>query len=128
MNRTFQTLLLWILMIALPMQATAAVMKASCGSSHHAMQADHMHSDHVSASTDLACKGSPAANADKSIEHDGHSTCSACASCSVAAAPPSAHVKTAEFNTFIKSALASSSVLAGFIPAGPERPPRSFLA
>jgi hypothetical protein len=38
MNRIVRTLLIWLIIAALPMQATAAVINASCGSVHHPAQ------------------------------------------------------------------------------------------
>lgn len=153
MNRIFKTLLIWLLVIALPVQVTAAVIKSSCGTDHHAMTTQHLapepartfdhhhgahgaaHSvqpEHASAQADLAdaaLSTTDAIPADKPVKHDGHSTCSACAACCIGAvAPPSAHVKTPHFTDFTTRTVLSSKFLSGFIPAGLERPPRDFLA
>jgi hypothetical protein len=157
MNRIFKTLLIWLIVAALPIQATAAVVKASCGSAHHPAQMQDSFFEHASAfdvaQHDAMTMEVHHAHADQASMHEkfadevlsardktdattslvqadhGHSTCSACAACCVAAvAPPPAQVKAPEFSQFEKSFIASSKLLTGFIPAGLERPPRLFLA
>jgi hypothetical protein len=48
MNRILRTLLIWIIIAALPIQATAAVVKASCGSAHHPAQMQNSSFSHSS--------------------------------------------------------------------------------
>lgn len=144
MNRILKTLLLWLIVVALPIQATAAVIKASCGSAHHAMlttmheqdipvhEHDHsvmaMHEHHAHAAYD-GVDGMSAADIFSGQDIQEHSSCSACAACCVGAvAPPSAAVQTPEFTSFETAGVASATLIAGFIPASPERPPRFFLA
>lgn len=157
MNRIFKTLLIWLIVVALPMQAAAAVVKASCGSTHHSaqvqdsvvehasavevahhdamtMEAHHAHADQASMHAEfaedvLSANETEDATASLAQADHGHSTCSACAACCVAAvAPPPAQVRAPEFSQFKKSFIVSSKLLTGFIPAGLERPPRIFLA
>jgi hypothetical protein len=157
MNRIFKTLLIWLIIAALPIQATAAVVKASCGSAHHPAQmqnsffghapaADVPHHEHLSTEAhhghadQASTHGEFAGHASSVDEMTGaeatfnqadqeHSTCSACAACCVGAvAPPPAQVRAPEFSQFKTSSIVSSKLLAGFIPAGLERPPRFFLA
>ncbi|MDQ9170067.1 hypothetical protein Q8A64_06530 [Oxalobacteraceae bacterium R-40] len=157
MNRIFRTLLIWLIIAALPMQATAAVVKASCGSAHHpaqmqnsfaghapaadvphhehaSMDAHHAHADQASVHGEFAddvLSVNATADAQTSLHQtdQDHSTCSACAACCVGAvAPPPAHLKAPDFSQFKTSGIGSSKLLTGFIPAGLERPPRFFLA
>jgi len=138
MKRTLKTLLLLLVIAALPLQGAAAAMRLSCGpdhhhpaqgasaagAHHHSATAPHSDADHAAFKT--------AANADHApVAPDGHahSYCSACAACCVgSAAPPSASIPTAsrEGSEFI--AVAPAPLLAGFIPASLERPPRTIFA
>jgi hypothetical protein len=67
MNRIVRTLLIWLIIAALPMQATAAVINASCGSAHHPAQMQSSSFAHASA-TDAAH------DEHQHASHHGHST------------------------------------------------------
>lgn len=147
MNRIFKTLLLWLLMAALPIQGFAAAIKASCGQAHLSsvpavsIVKTHDHGDrltnhhHADATGDASGHdehGASSSVADKSSDakpiHKS-SYCSACALCCVGAvALPSSHNWTPEYSSseFI---ISPPAVLAtGYIPAGLERPPRQVAA
>jgi hypothetical protein len=143
MNRLFKTLLLWLLIAALPLQGFAAAMKASCGSAQHdllqvaIMDDEHhddgvvTHSHHHDAGADSSLSDS-AANTDKSsATHDKHqhSSCSACAACCVGAvAPPSASIWTPTYSSSEMVVISPSPLVTGYIPGGLERPPRHTFA
>jgi hypothetical protein len=145
MHRFFKTVLLWLLMAALPIQGLAAVVKASCGQTHHALMSattptaqdaavnQHSHSDGATHSHPAHATGAPVqANvpADISTVPDVKSSyCSACAACCFGAvAPPVSALKTPEPDFFERAVPALTSRLASHIPPSLERPPRYFLA
>ena len=138
MNRAFKTLLLWLLMAALPLQGFAAAMPSNCGSAHHGLavteahhhdgMTEHSHDGagtHHSAS-DSAVKANHSPGA--SHEHQ-HSSCSTCAACCVgASAPPSSFPMTPAYGSSESFAISQAPLVAGFIPAGLERPPKHIFA
>ena len=139
MHRTLKTLLLLLLIAALPLQGAAAAMRLSCGPAHHHQPAQlasatgaphhdaaaaHFDSDHSAFDATASAEQAPAAQ----VGH-AHSSCSACAACCVgAAAPPSASIPTAPLEGSEFIAVAPAPLLAGFIPASLERPPRTVFA
>ena len=137
MNRLLTTLLVWLLMATLPLHALAASVNLSCtpvphhmgapsGQGHTAPEraADDMHAHHGGHAAD--------ANANADDDADGgeaadlpHSSCSACSVfCVGAVAPPSAPLSLPGAIGSESVAVASADVLTGFIPDGPQRPPR----
>jgi hypothetical protein len=147
MNRALKTLLLWLLITALPVQGLAAVMKASCGPAHHSSlpivimaAADHHHGDathaHHQHHHDAAMHSVADASAsDSHTTTDGSSAkhesayCSACAACCVGAvAPPPASDWTPTHSSSETAAPSPAPLVAGFIPDGLERPPRCISA
>jgi hypothetical protein len=142
MHRILKTFLLWLLIAALPIQGMAAVVKASCGPTHHqsvaAMMAEHHHAhdghhhhadaniaadEHRSASSTASDKASDKAQAQKSA------FCSACAACCFGAAAPPPVVFWSP--TLVRSEakpIPLAVLFTGYIPAGLERPPRHFSA
>lgn len=144
MNRTLKTLLLWLLIAALPIQGLAAAMQASCGPAHHtalaisAITDAHPHAGKVTYSHDgqdalthHAASDSPVTAEHSSGTQQKHqsSFCSACAVCCVAAvAPPSAAIHTPVYSNSGPVVLSPSPLVTGFIPAGLERPPKRISA
>ncbi|MGB6054291.1 MAG: hypothetical protein WBG17_03525 [Burkholderiaceae bacterium] len=143
MKRTLQTLLLLLLMASLPLQSGAAAWRLACGpdharqavmaGSHHggdhqvAAAHPHQHADHASPAADTA--GASATDHAPVPDLHPHSTCSTCTSCCTgSAAPPPMPGLAPTYATPIFSALPSSPLLAGFIPAGLERPPKHVFA
>lgn len=142
MNRVLKTLLLWLLLAALPLQGVAAAINMACGpmehhgltemtmpvqSHHHAGEAMGMSDiDAPDASLELSSTVSP----DKSFsDKHKHSTCSACATCCVGAvAPPSVAVMTSTYTSSLPSVVTPAPLVTGFIPAGLERPPKRITA
>jgi len=142
MNRVFKTLLLWLLMAALPIQGMAAVVKASCGSRHHAMQnaapvaaqvVEHHHdagsASHAHHAFDTVSAGEPGDGSPDVKPVQKTSYCSACATCCIGAAAPPPTVFLASIVTSVEAAIAPPVIsFTGFIPAGLERPPRPHSA
>lgn len=149
MTRVIKTLLLWLLMAALPLQGLAAVMKASCGPAHHAgvpaaMLAEGHHHDHAGGdhhhhhdfAQHAAAGGAHADNTDDATDSasaastiNTSSYCSACAACCVGAvAPPSVTLWTPGDAAAETIFIAPASLVTGHIPAGLERPPRKISA
>jgi len=141
MNRLFKTLLIWLLVLALPAQALGSVIKLSCGPTHHARASMNIsmpqHSHHGMESTtahhhdtaDDAVKGDASAESSAASPDYQSATCSACATCCAGAAVMHSELSwTPSYrNSFIPAPSAVSS-FTGHIPAGLERPPRLLLA
>jgi hypothetical protein len=136
MNRSFKTLLLWLLISLLPIQGMAVVMATSCGeftsvtanaaAQHHAAPAHCPPDAAASASVDRA-----SADADDASDSSStvHHSCSACAACCVGASAPPSAVLPATGHALSESCFAAPGVPGGgFIPAGLERPPKSVFA
>jgi hypothetical protein len=142
MNRILKTLLLWLLIVALPSQGAAAAITASCKSvssntpsavlhtaiPHSVIALHHSHQDgnavaHPAAPDDVSgfASGDPP---EPRHLHEGGS-CSACAACCVgASAPPSQTALSAVSGHMSLAIRLPATAFSGFIPAGPERPPR----
>lgn len=142
MNRSLKTFLVWLLMAILPLHALAASAGMSCAPDHRqASQKRDFNSavHHDMAASMHAHHGTHASSADKAasdthtpsakIEKLTHSSCSACSAlCAGAVAPPSAFLPIPSFDgsdAFLES---PSAIVPGFIPDGPQRPPRRHFA
>jgi hypothetical protein len=134
MNRVLKTFLLWLLLAALPLQGIAAAVQASCGPAAHdgaaemTMQAKshHHEGDGAADSASVVAASSDGDSAD--IQHK-NSVCSACAACCVGAvAPPSISTLTPAYSTSLPAVSSPAPLVAGFIPAGLERPPKRITA
>lgn len=144
MTRLFHTLLLWLLMAALPVQGMAAAIGTSCAPIEHAgipmlapsgLQQDHgathHHDEYHSAPAVQHLHGSDAGSAPDHAPAGKHkqSTCGVCASCCTGAvAPPSAPVPMPEHDHAGVALPPFHLPVTGFVPAGLERPPRPFPA
>jgi hypothetical protein len=148
MNRLLTTLLVWLLMATLPLHAVAASVNLSCAPAPHHMGAAPHTADHPAAHP--AAHPAPAsdeAHAHHDIhashagdtvaathtadgEHAGstelpHSSCSACSVfCVGAVAPPSALLALPGVDGSESVVIAPVDFVTGFIPDGPQRPPR----
>jgi aldehyde:ferredoxin oxidoreductase len=137
MNRLLTTLLVWLLMAALPLHAVAASINLSCAPSQQHMgtaTADHAqhtaaadphahHEGHASDATDAPADSSGAAQ-DEASELS-HSSCSACSAfCIGAVAPPSSSLSLPSFDGAETLVAAPADFGTGFIPDGLQRPPR----
>jgi hypothetical protein len=146
MFRALKTLLLWLLIAALPVQGFAAVAKASCGPAHHNAapvavmtgephhgddEVHHSH-DRGDGSMHAAAEGASSdssASADKLSGTYKSSYCSACVACCVGAvAPPSALILPAAYSSSETVVVSPLPLVAGYIPDGLKRPPRSISA
>lgn len=130
MTRAFKTFLVWLLMAVLPLHAVAAGVGMSCMPQHQAAKveakaqhgADQAHAHHGH---------HEAVQADDVPEADTqtHSSCSACSVfCVGAVAPPSAYMPLLSFDGSESVVVTPAAFAAGFIPDGPQRPPRRHSA
>lgn len=148
MGLSIRTLLIWLLVLAVPAQAAAAATMAFCGPNHHgggqasvshqvvtgehahhgsAAQAPHGHPG-VATQSDVDAPAATAGTADAAQGQADKHKCSACASCCSAGAilstvptVPAADVSPTVFITVVPS-------VSAFAADGPDRPPRIFLA
>jgi hypothetical protein len=138
MNRSLKTFLIWLLMAILPLHAVAAGVGMSCAPdssqvSHKVERIDaahpgagiEMHAHHGAHASGAGDSGSDTHAQPAKFEKQAHSSCSACSAlCAGAVAPPSALLAVPSFggsDVFLVSPLA---MVPGFIPDGPQRPPR----
>ncbi len=131
MNKKFKTVLLWLLLFAIPLQGFATSSMLFCEISHHhevtTMQVSALEHDHDGHQHELSATVSDHGHHNDGFQHD-MTKCSACAACCVGAAivsslgngfsltPPESHPIPFSIVRF-----------AGHIPAGLERPPRLIL-
>lgn len=142
MNRLLKTLLLWLLVAVLPLNAVGATLSMSCGPVHHkALEvasshnphhhdgADTAHDHHHDASSVAGVMSDPGAQNDASSGTHKHATCSSCAAgCIGAVAPPSCSISAAVFEGSEMITVSPSPFMAGFMLSGLERPPKRILA
>jgi hypothetical protein len=150
MDRVFKHLLLWFLMAALPVQGMAAIIKANCGPRHHtsfsigmaapekAMVHELVHDAHLSDThaqaasewdeTKSAETENSLTNSDEPPNHSA-SYCSACAACCAGSVAPPVAISSLPGADSVGGAVVylPDSYL-GYIPAGLDRPPKSFSA
>jgi hypothetical protein len=129
MRRVVKIMLMWLLVLALPVQGLAAQRMLFCTPAQHAVvqvQAEHDHTAHMHAEhgqADATADAATTAQADAS-----HGKCSACASCCAALGIVAAPLV---FDLSPPSPDYSASVFAGhsgYTPSRLDRPPRSPLA
>jgi hypothetical protein len=132
MLRSVKTLLIWLLLTALPMQGIAAAAMQSCRSveqitataivaADDAHPGPVMHAHHHAAQHD--------GHHHASGKHDASTSCSACASCCIGAAPLPAGLNWTFVHNRSEPVIASPApFMTGFIPGSLERPPRTISA
>ncbi|WP_395400926.1 hypothetical protein ACHMW6_25220 [Pseudoduganella sp. UC29_106] len=142
MIRFFKTCVLWLLILALPMQVQAAVAQLSCNASHQQRPAGlAAKSGHVvygkaflRTKRSMLAKGAPhgvklAKKAVSVTADEEHATCAPCVACCGAAPvlPNASKVASViESSELHFAALPDSQP--GYIPEGLERPPRHFAS
>jgi hypothetical protein len=140
-----RTAMMWLLLAALPVQGWAVATMVHCGPSHQRatlravdaispVQHAHSHeghdhgSHHASVVADDADTGPSPAGSDAQSLSMGKFKCSACATCCLGMALPSAVLT---FDASVSSDSLEPGMPRGhavFLTAGLERPPRTFLA
>lgn len=127
MVRSIRTLLVWLLVLAVPAQAVAAVTMVSCGQAHHAAATTAAHAHHDT-QVDADHSAVDEAAAPTQGTHAKVKTCSACAACcSMGALPstvlalPAADIAPAVFSVVVPGVVR-------FVVDGPDRPPRNASA
>lgn len=142
MNRFLKTLLLWLLLAALPFQGIAAAMQTACGpmeengSAGRTMPVQFHHHDgetvdmaHADVADSDTVMKSPSSSDKSSDTQHTHSTCSVCASCCVGAvAPPSTLNLTPTYSDSLPVAIHPTPLVTGIVPGGLERPPKRITA
>lgn len=143
MSSLVRTLLVWLLVLAVPAQGIAAATMAFCGPGHHggasarvavSVPAGHSHHGDSSFVHGLDAGASfDAASADEPMDtekadHAPQQKCSACASCcslgALLSTVPVVPVAAPEPTVFITAVLTFDAVAAD----GPDRPPRHVLS
>lgn len=141
MNRTVKTILVWLLMLVLPLHAVAASVGMSCApvGLHQAAPSEAAHHPGAADATLLRAGAhhghGSAGHGPESADHEHaaspdpvkkpHSSCSACSVlCAGAVAPPSVIPPLPSFDGSDARIVQPAAFGAGFIPDGPQRPPR----
>lgn len=142
MRARLRSLFLCFLILSLPLQGVAGVVKFECGMEHHSLAADTGESDampiegmalagahengHEHAYASVQTVSAPDEDCDEDSGSHKRSGCGTCANCSIGAyAPPPVMAVTA-FEEAVSTALQFSlSSFTGHVPARIERPPRT---
>ena len=146
MRLSLRSLLIWLMVLAMPVQAVAAASMQHCGAAHRLMQmgstaavtpdgddpahdaTPHLHAD---AGTGLDADLSAGNSSDTSLSATplvDDFTCSACANCCSAVALPSSLVRLPAPDIEVHASALPGSGLISFMSGGIDRPPRTFLA
>ena len=144
MNTILRSLIVWLVLLAVPFQGFASAAMLACGAGHatpaqaamphvgHAMthgMAGHDMSGHDMAAHDHASMAHAASSQPDTFDHGGAHLCSACSACSIGAAIAPALLPALAVHA---APLLSVPIDDGRLPsvhlALPERPPRPFLA
>ena len=155
MQRVFRAFLVWVMVIAMPVQGMAASVMLFCGPSHERMMQGLMadapvspsshaanpgrepaatgHGVHEHASPEYPVADEPAAGADASgvnglSKHHGKFTCSACAACCSALVLPASFVLPVPSSPEHLAPMSPVEPVASHQPDGLDRPPRTVLA
>jgi hypothetical protein len=132
MRLSLRPLLIWLMVLAVPIQAIAAASMQHCGAVHRLMQSQstaavapdhhdlaHAATPHLHADADTSPGATPASD---------DFTCSACASCCCALALPSSLAPLPPPPIEAHAAALAASGLVSFMSGGIDRPPRTFFA
>lgn len=146
MRFSVRSLLIWLMVLAVPVQAIAASGMQHCGPAHQLMQAGltaasssdehdetqdgapHEHVQAATVSVDLQTADDVSDAALKATALGNDYTCSACANCCSAVGLPSAVVLLPEPPIAAHASAPPAAALFSFVPGGLDRPPRTFLA
>jgi hypothetical protein len=142
MTRFLKTLLLWLLLAALPYQGIAAAIQKAYGPMERGNTSEtsmsmQSHQDDMAAmdmsASDVADDATPSKSAAASDEacdaKHKHATCSFCASCCVGATAPPTGETVASASKHSQPVVVSPALsAASFTPAGLERPPKRITA
>lgn len=120
----FRYAMMWLLLLALPLQGLAAATMLHCGPSHHRMMAIAEPRDAKHHETDTPGAHHEHAQSTPQIDKLMKFKCSACAVCCVGAAIPSAAVNFEPLRTAMVPDSFVPLSHAGFVTDGPDRPPR----
>jgi len=130
----FRTALMWLLLLALPLQGYAAATMLNCGASHDRTVAmdgslatlpEALGAHHHFRQGDL--DDHPRAAGHHHEDGKANAKCSACAACCVGAALPATALVFADAVSEHAPARLFSIGPIGFLTDGPDRPPRSLL-
>lgn len=140
MQRVLRIILMWVITLAVPVQAMAAASMIGCGPGHMATMRGMEHSaasayptatlphQHSEQTTHLHANApGHSAQGHEGHTHSGKGACSACSSCCMSAAMPAQLLTLTTQAPVVFRAPTTFCSVAAFLTDGPERPPRSFL-
>jgi hypothetical protein len=148
MNPVLKTLLIWLLALALPVQGFAASIRLSCAPAHRIVSSikgvehsHHSHHDEMSGGVishdgvmdhhgigDSSAHDNPSADLASEESKSQDASCSACAACCIGMAVIPSELTLAVDHNGLSILVASiASSFTGFVPAAPERPPRTLI-
>lgn len=146
MRSSLRSLLIWLIALALPVQAVAAAGMQHCGAVHRLMQlgsaaavaadshapADeatpHQHANANAGLDNEVSAGDPSDGGWNSTSLGDDSTCSACANCCCAVALPASPVRLPAPSLEAHAAAMAAQDVVSFMSGGIERPPRTSFA
>ena len=127
MTTRFRNALMWLLLLALPLQGFAAATMLHCGAGHQRTVATAASKSASPHHHEAGQAHQHAAASDTAQPDLAKSKCSACAACCMGTALPAAALA---FEPFAPALAPLSFVTApaiGFVTDGPDRPPRILL-
>lgn len=122
MSSLLRSMLMCLLVLALPVQGVVAATMQFCAAAHRSQPmsadtaAEHAALGHVHTAAAVDADAQPSAQ-----------SCSACAACCAASAPPGAPFEVPRVEPLVEPAPVAASIYSGPIGAGLERPPKSPL-
>ena len=127
MTTGLRNALMWLLLLALPLQGFAAATMLHCGAGHQQTAASSL-SKSASAHQHEAGQAHRHAAASDTPQPDlTKSKCSACAACCMGTALPAAALAFEPFAPALAPPSFVSAPAIGFVTDGPDRPPRILL-
>jgi hypothetical protein len=147
MRLSLRSLLIWLMVLAMPVQAVAAAGMQHCGAAHRLMQVGssaavaldghdpvheatpHQHPDADAGGLDIEMSAGDPSDAGLNTTALGDDyTCSACANCCSAVALPASLVRLPAPSVEDHAAALPATDVVSFMPGGIDRPPRTVLA
>jgi hypothetical protein len=145
MRLSLRSLLIWLMVLAMPIQAVAAAGMQHCGAVHRLMQVvptaavaldghdpvheatPHQHADAAGLDIEMSAGDPSDAGLNSTALGDDY-TCSACANCCSAVALPASLVRLPAPSIEAHAAALPATNVVSFMSGGIDRPPRTFLA
>jgi hypothetical protein len=125
MSALFRTLLLWLMVLAVPAQGWAAASMALCGQKHHGVAEQQAQPPRLD--TGVTAAHAPCHEADAPVDSADQHQCNVCSSCCSVGALISAVPALPDCEAALPLFATVVSTIDPFAADGPDRPPRNLL-